>query len=1481
MAAPGARRLLSGEGVKVLIVGSGAYRRESRLSPIPSVGRTVTDLGACLVERAGLDPANLETLVDADAPQQIAEALERSAREASKVLVFYYVGHGLVSIDGELHLATAATVDLTDRVAGYQALPYSVVREVLTRSHARTVVVVLDCCFAGRAQGISGSAADDAFDNTRWIGSYLLTSTSRDELAWAPRDERHTAFSGELIRIMTEGDPLAPRLLTLDDVYRVLNRVLRQRRLPPARRQAADELDREPLVDNASYAFPPPPEAPPSIDDGQHSPYQGLSSFGPDDTAYFFGREQLTFSLAQRIREHTFPGRPWLVTGPSGSGKSSLLRAGLIPALSSEPGPSDGERWSCVYLTPGNDPFEQLVRKMSAAMGVAGDVLRARLEHAASLREDLGRPEQGAADPAAAPSRVVLVVDQFEQIFTECDDIAQRLLFIRALGSVCESRTMTVVMGLRSDFFGHCADHPELLPALRHADVVPPMTAAELREVIEKPAELAGLTLETGLADLLLEECGSDSEIAARGPGGVLPLLSHALLQTWQRRQNGVLTLAGYRATGGIAKSLSQTADVTLDGFPPTAEPLARRMFVRMVRLEDGLEDTRRRVPLTDLQAHLEQEQRAEAGDLLGKFVDARLVSVDGGFAELTHEALIRHWPRLRSWIDEDRSGVLVRQRIEDAASTWDANGRHTSFLDRGPRLSEAMAWAETHPGELGPLASEFLRAGVRAHSLEKKAERRRARLRRQAIVSLAALLVLAVTGGGVAVKARSDADRDRVFALSRQVAARADALRGLDPSLAMGLSLVAYRISPTEEAGNSLLSVPGTPAATRLLGHDGPVRNVAFRPDAKILASVGADDTVRLWDVSLRRQVTMLPEARLPKGGPSQVVWSPDGAMMLVGSTGEAPWQLWDVKNPGDPRLVGPLALTAQAWTAAVRPDGRVLATSGTEGPTILWTDIFKGRPVAVLKGNLGGAADLLAFAPNGRTLLEAPIISYAGLWDVADPRKPKLTVIVPDSYAAHAAAFSRDSRRLAISGFPQQLSVFDIKNTEKTRRIANLKLAQDTNLAVSLSFNADGSLLGAANLSDNMVRIWDVATKRVVFSLPHVGNVLAVDFAPVGNSIATGGNDGIVRIWPLDAWPIGVHTNMVNAVSFSPDGELLASSGIDAVRVWNVPGGTALRKASEGDGQSTNPWATLTFGPDGRTLFTSDQMQDGTPYRLDRRLVPAEVPLAKGSRGWVGESTSGMALRGDARLLAVTIGPQRNTGEAVVDDPRIELWSLDGQGRRKAVMSAWSLARGDERSTPLCLAFGPAGHTLVAGTNDGAIRVWDVRDPAHPRDVTYVRTGKTQINSIAFARGGEVLATASSNGTVRLWDVSGGVRLTLSSSLNDANGNVSRLAFDRTGTTLATVGDDRLVRLYRTTDPRSPTLLATLQGHTAAIRSVAFNPADDSIATAAEDNTVRLWDTNKDRIASRICATSGSGITPEEWRTYVPGVPYSPPCP
>ncbi|SPL97859.1 High-affnity carbon uptake protein Hat/HatR [[Actinomadura] parvosata subsp. kistnae] len=446
--------LLAVPGARALLIGTGRHAPGSRLPDLPAVAATLADLRRCLVDRAGLDPAAVTSLIDPAGPAQVAEALFRAARDAEDVLLVHYAGHGVVAADGELYLATAATADVNDGPAEYQALPYKTITNALAACRAARVLLVLDCCYSGRAGAVS-RAMDEVFDTSRH-GLYILAAAGRDEQAWSPPGRRHTAFTGDLITLLDEGDPTAPAHLTLRDCRSSLARTLTAAGLPRPRHIAVDFDEHVRLCPN------PAAKAGPASDDS-FSPYRGLASFGPDDAGYFFGRADLIRTLVNRVAELAARPGPLIVTGASGAGKSSLLRAGLMPALATS-------RTRTKLLHPGADPVGELLRAFAAPGS-----RRSLEEDPAALRSLLPGDDAGGSP--------VIIVDQFEEVFTACRDETQRRTFIRAL----HASGAVVVIGVRADFFGHCARHAELHAALEHPVVVGPMTPDQLRQAIEGP----------------------------------------------------------------------------------------------------------------------------------------------------------------------------------------------------------------------------------------------------------------------------------------------------------------------------------------------------------------------------------------------------------------------------------------------------------------------------------------------------------------------------------------------------------------------------------------------------------------------------------------------------------------------------------------------------------------------------------------------------------------------------------------------------------------------------------------------------------------------------------------------------------------------------------------------------------------------------------------------------------------------------------
>ncbi|MEV4745863.1 caspase family protein [Streptosporangium sp. NPDC049248] len=1438
--------LLSHEGTRVLIVGSGDYVPGSRLSPVPASRTTVADLGDCLVDRAGLDPARLTRCVDPADPQHFAGLLDDAARQATEVLVFYYVGHGLVSPANELHLATRATTDLTvGTPPEYQALPYSTVQRLLLRSTARLVLVVLDCCFSGRAHGVSGSAADDAFTVTRQAGAYLLTSTSRTETAWAPVGQPHTAFSGELIRLLTEGEPTGPPGLTLDYVYRFLARSLPDKGLPQPRRQAADLGDQEVLAPNPAYRPPQAPATPePWPADDTESPYRGLASFGPQDSAFFFGREELTHTLLERLRAQQRTGGPLLVTGPSGAGKSSLLRAGLIAAL-----PTASPR---VYLTPGSDPMGKLGRLV----------------------------------PETTPERrPVVVVDQFEEVFTACQDEEQRLAFIRALAALCEAGNGTppaaaVVIGLRADFFGHCAAYPELLDATKRPEIVPPMGEDQLRDVIERPATLAGLTIQPGLVDLLLEDLGIGraSSEAASGPGGGLPLLSHALLTTWQRRQDGVLTFAGYRASGGIAQSLAQTADTVMRVVGPSGELIAREMLLHLVRLGDGTDDTRRRVLIDDVLPEPDDPEYPVTRRVLDTFLQARLVIVDEDSVQLTHEALIRGWPQLQGWITADRARLLVRQRLSEDAETWRRQSRDPAYLYVDNRLVAAQeAVGSGRQSELGPLQHAFLAASV-------SRARRRSRITLSVIVTLAMLLVAAVGAGGYALRQSAvareqsriaDDQRDlatgqRDAAISRQVSDAVERLN--DTSLSGQLALAAYNLSDTPEARGAMVDSLGYTIGARLLGHSGFTGTVAISPGGRLVASGSADRTARIWDVGDLTRPAQLAVLEGHGKGVSSVAFDRSGSLLATGSADDTV-RLWDIGDPRHPALTATVHRRESAVSeVAFDPAADVLAIAFADGAIELWDTSTPGTPsrLAELTGH-EKQVESIDFSADGNVLASSSEDQTVRLWDTGDKRRPSFLggVRVHPGGALHAVKFSPDRKILAVAYDDNTAKLWDV--SDLSRAPLDGATLQGAVAPVSdLAFSPDGRTL-AVSSTDNSITLWKVkdyahVSQRQVL-IGHGESVQSVAYSPDGRFLASAAADQSVRLWDVhdpdrvEFQPkLESHKDLVYGVDVAADGRTMASVAADStVKLWDIRDfshPTLLSTTKAGDVYLLD----VKFSPDGHTLASTVRNEI---WLWDITAPAKPVKLA--------------ALKGHTKtVMAVAFSPDGRTLVSGAEDDTTRVWDVRSPARPKVL----TVIRKHSDSV-LDVAFTSDGSLLATASGDRTVRLWDMSDPAHPDERGVIEGHSALVDTVDFSANGDLLATGAGDGTARIWDVRDPGRPIPSGILKGHTDLVWDVEFSPDGRSVVTGAGDSVTRLWDVSDPARPILTTILGLHSSRVAALTFTPDGRGLVTGSHDNSVRLRVIDIPTVVKRICDTTGMALTREEWGLYIPDIGYRPPCP
>ncbi|MEV4116097.1 helix-turn-helix domain-containing protein [Nonomuraea sp. NPDC049695] len=1154
---------------------------------------------------------------------------------------------------------------------------------------------------------------------------------------------------------------------------------------------------------------------------GGVEPYRGLAGFEAEHAAWFFGRDALTERLLRAVTELDGGGLR-LVVGASGAGKSSLLRAGLVAALHEQ-----GR--AVTVCTPASHPV------------IAG------------------RPGE------------VLIVDQFEEIFTafipftasttataRTGEPAQDA-FVDALVRAAADGAI-VVIGLRADFYGHLLRFPALAAAAQHGQVaVGPMTRDELCDAIVEPARKAGLAIEDALVELLLREASRAHD------AGVLPLLSHALYATWLNDQGHGLTVAGYQEAGGIEGAVAASATEIYEELSAQRRELARRLFLHLVHVSADAADTRRKVSSADLPS-----PGPAMTEVLHRFVDQRLLTLDQDTVEITHEALLSAWPLLADWLSADRATMLLGRRFAADAQAWRHERNDPDALYRGARLLAAQEWAQRHSSDMTPTMADFLRASGRQ-------VRRRTRRLYQTIAALVVLVVVAAVAAVAASQAQRTAIRQRDQALSRRLAGDAIALRATNPALSAQLGLAAYRLADTPEARGSVLSAPAVPYAARLTAHSAPAYATAFAPDGRTLATAGTDRTVRLWNVSDPHRPLPLaiiggdsdgaiPPSSSPVAGPGHT----DGVMsaafrsdgrVLATSGADRTARLWDVDDARRPR---PLAVlrghTDTVRTVAFDPRGRLLATASYDHTVGLWDVSDPSRAMRIT--TLTGYAEQLTsavFAPRGDVLVTTAADAVVRVWDVADPRRPRaLPSLRGHSDRVLCAAFTSDGHILATGGFDNTIRLWDMRHPDRPRPLSVLTGHQ--NGVVSLAFAPGGRTLASGSY-DRTARVWDVtdaafASEPLVLS-GHAEVVYSVAFSPDGRSLATAGKDTTVRLWDLRTSVLSGHSSPVQSLAASPDGRLLVAGSYRTARVWDIaaPGGPVPLATVAGH---TDNITAAAFHPGGRLLATGGQDRTVRLWNLSDPRRPQNLAVLTRHQG----NVTSVAFDPDGELLA--------TASA---DGTIDLWQVSDP-RRPAHLATLD-GNGGSVDT---ITFSPDGLLLAGAGADATIRLWRIADPRHP---ALLKGHTGAVTRIAISPDGRTLASTSLDGSVRLWDLTDPRNARVIAALTGHADAVTGAAFSPDGHTLASSSLDGSVRLWDLTDPRNARVVATLTGHVGRVQTLTYIPGGRVVATGGEDSTVRLWDVDAEHAARRICALAHPSITPTEWTTYFPSdLAFRPPC-
>ncbi|MFJ8082937.1 AAA family ATPase [Streptomyces sp. NPDC096205] len=1193
------------------------------------------------------------------------------------------------------------------------------------------------------------------------------------------------------------------------------------------------------------------------------SPYRGLEPFEQKDALVFAGRDTLAAQVADLAREHPVT----VVHGPSGVGKTSLVRAGVLPRLA-----AGGAATTAVRL----HPRIELAAEIAAALHVAGEPAPAAVR--AQLARLLDEP-----DPAALPAllrsagadRLVVVLDQLDEVLAADPEAAGALdAYVARLARPPDGVPPPVrVLVTVRDTFRHAAH--EATPAIYAAWdtcgwAVNPPTSAELREMITKPLRTVRCDIDPELVGQIIDD--------TRAGASALPLVQETLSALYQRQRAGRLTVAAYREIGGVTGAMKQRADDVVRRLE-SLEHDPGSVLAQLVRPDDTTGGPARGRPPQDVRrVALREDLSDEQWQTAQELATARLVVTSSGgttsgpaTAELAHQVLIDAWPQLREWVAATRDFRVRQESLRVALYRWRAaepgrDRRHA--LLGGTELRRASRWLKQHRDAVRPHERDFVLQSRR---------RRAARARRLAAAVVTVVTVLAVIAAQLIQQSNRKAEQSAIAAAGSDLVTQAQ--QAENPQLALRLGIAGLRLRPDSVSRAGLVStLTTTHYEAALPGNPAQVSAVAYAPDGRLLAAGASDGSLSLWDVARPRAARRLAVAGGCADGTyvDAVAFSPDGRTVAALAHLNVTC-LWDVHDPGRPRLLHRFGTNAQ--DLAFSPDGATLAL-GDGKSVALWDVRRPARPVrlSVSSGHLDVVYQL-AFSADGRILASAR--DGVILWDPRDPRHPERLATIRKPLYLDGLAIHPQGRLVVAAQYGGNLIAWDLSDPHRPR-VAARWAGHNTSID-GMDFSPDGTLLATAG-DDGSAVLWDMSDPgrpRKQATLNAGSPLRAVAFSPDGDHVATAAGSGVTTLWRVHAATEAAALSTLKAgmVALPRSGGVMAVAGRPS-GLYDVSDPASPRRLATLDPGGT---FALAFSRDGRTVATVPAGAPVTLWDVSDPVRPRTVGTAAGPMAGRG-SVQHLAFRPDGKLLAVV---------ASIDDglgARVDLWNTSDR-RHPVLLGTIDDDAGDRiRSAE----FSPDGRLLAVGGLYDAAAVWDVSDPARPvrraaldpdPSAPPSNVGPPPSTTVAYSPTGGLVASGENSGDILLWDVTDPGRPTVAHRLIGQSSEIRSVGFSPDGRLLASGSFDRTLAIWDITDIEHPRRVFLQRNDDTYPTQVAFSPDGAALIAGDEWTTVTVHDVSglHDAVTDPLglaCALSGE-LVPQVWPRFVPDVPFRHTCP